>query len=242
MQAHAVTLSVSPDSLPSPAPAITDINQQLNNLKDRIASKVAQLKLVEKRGIIGTVTDVGETQLTLSDTNGNTRYVDIDEFTKFSSPSAKAGFGISDITKGTTVGALGIYNKESRRITGRFVDVLVLQKVISGAITNIDAKKFALTVTSPDQKDMHVDIETVTKTYAYNKDSGLVRSGFSKIQQGERVIVVGYIDINDKNTIIASRILRLPTLKVNPKIPIMKSDDLSGTPSSGSGIKKIIHE
>src|SRR5260221_6373171 len=83
----------------SPTPAPNSLEQQISNLKDKIASRVAQLKLVDKRGIIGNVTDVTQNQITVSDVKGNTRYIDVDELTKFSSPSAKSSFGISDITK-----------------------------------------------------------------------------------------------------------------------------------------------
>src|SRR5690348_9180787 len=116
---------------PSPTPQNT-LEQQISNLKDKIASRVAQLKLVDKRGIIGTVTDVNLTQITLTDSKGDTRFIDIDELTKFSSPSAKSNFGISDITKGSILGVLGLYNRESRRILARFVDVIVLPAEISG--------------------------------------------------------------------------------------------------------------
>src|ERR1035437_5362298 len=66
----------------------------LQKVANEIASKTAQLNLVEKRGIIGTVTDVSGTQITLSDLNGNTRFVDVDELTKFSSTSSNS-YGIS---------------------------------------------------------------------------------------------------------------------------------------------------
>src|SRR3989344_7962603 len=102
--------------------------QQINALTNKIASRVAQLKLVEKRGVIGKVTDVSNTQITLSDMSGNTRFVDVDEFTKFKSDSKS--FGISDIEKGQKIGALGLYNKQSRRILARFVEVLQIPDFI----------------------------------------------------------------------------------------------------------------
>ena len=69
-----------------------------------IASRVAQLKLVEKRGIIGTVTNVTNTQITLSDIQNNTRFIDVDELTKFT--SAKASTVSSVITCGIDTGTI----------------------------------------------------------------------------------------------------------------------------------------
>src|SRR5258708_15011712 len=75
------------------------IDQQINNLKTKIASRVAQLNLVEKRGMIGTVVQTSGTEIQLTDMQNNIRFVDVDELTKFSSSSAK-DIGISDLTKG----------------------------------------------------------------------------------------------------------------------------------------------
>lgn len=220
----------------STSAAPSGIIQEINNLKDRIASKVAQLNLVEKRGIIGTVTDIGGTQLTLSDKDANIRYIDVDELTKFSSPSAKGSFGISDITKGTTIGVLGRYNKDSRRTLARFIDVLILPQVISGEVMTVDADNYLIKVITSDKTQWKIDFETTTKTYVNTKADGTIKSGFSKIKQNERVVVVGFIDQTDTSKIIASRIIRLPELKLNPRISVI-TPNTGVTPSTGSGIK-----
>src|SRR5690348_1842945 len=87
---------------PTPNPTQV-INNQINQLKDKIASRVSELNLVEKRGIIGTIADVTNNQLTVNDTEGNTRYIDVDEITKFSSAASNASFGLSDLKKGMQV-------------------------------------------------------------------------------------------------------------------------------------------
>lgn len=229
------TPTLSPTTQP-----LNNLEQQISNLKDKIASRVAQLKLVDKRGIIGTVTDVTQTQITLNDTKGNTRFVDVDELTKFSSPSAKSTFGISDITKGSTLGILGLYNKESRRILARFVDVLILPVYFSGAVTDLDSKNFNLTILTADKTTYSVDIENVTKTSAYDGTT-LMKSGFSKITVAERVTVVGFPDKNDPKHIIATRVLLFPTLPIDPHITVVKPQELQlqGTvvPATGSGKK-----
>lgn len=233
---------------PTPSPTVSSINEQTQNalneqvtdLKERIASRVAQLKLVEKRGILGTVADVSDTQITLSDTSGNTRFVDVDELTKFSSPSAKAkdSFGISDITKGMKLGVLGLYNKQSRRILARFVNVVTFPKVIRGAIVGIDADTFSINLATPDGKRITVDIETITKTQVYTKEAGLGRSGFSKLKEDERVMVVGFEDIKDKSRLIASRVIHFPSIPKNPKINLQSFEATEEViPSTGSGKK-----
>ena len=99
------------------APTVADdtVDDKINSLKDKIASRVAELKLVEKRGFYGAVIEISGTQLTVTDQKNATRFIDVDELTKFSSPSAKESFGISDITKGTKIAIIGLYNKQSKK-------------------------------------------------------------------------------------------------------------------------------
>lgn len=239
--AHSPTKAITsiPTITPSTTPTPTggNILQEINDLKDRIASKVAQLNLVTKKGIIGKVIDVGPTQLTVQDQLGNNQFVDVDELTQFSSPSAKNSFGISDITKNSTVGILGQYNKDSKRILARFVDVLILPQVISGAVINIDNINYEITVITPTLTQYTIDIQDITKTISYSKENGIERSGFSKIKAGERILIIGFPDATKPSHVLASRIIRFPELKVNPAIPADKLpsiQSLSPTPLSGN--------
>ncbi len=230
----ATAATKSANSIPS-----STETQLIDNLQNRIASRVAQLNLVEKRGIIGTVTDVSETQITINDLQGNIRIIDVDELTKFSSPTAtKDNFGISDITKGTTIGAIGLYNKDSRRLLARFIDVLDEPKIISGGILAINKDSFTFTMATLTSDQTTVSVEDITRTVSYTKADGTVKSGFSKLLIGERVMVVGFPDVNDAKTIIASRILVFPDIPPDPKIPLVKPGDIAPiTPSTGSGKK-----
>lgn len=232
------TVTTISAATPTPNQNINGLETQINNLKDRIASRVAQLNLVEKRGIIGEVTDVTENQLTITDIHGNIRFIDVDELTKFSSPSAKSSFGISDITKKSLIGALGLYNKDSRRLLARFVDVLLFPQVLSGGVADVDNKNFNFDLLTADGKTFSIDVENITKTSSYTQTGGLIKTGFSKIQQSERVMVIGFPNKTDPSKIIASRILLFPELPLNPKIIITKPDITTITPSPSIGDSK----
>src|SRR3989344_6735560 len=146
---------------PTPADKTAEIRDQLIT---NIASRVAALKLVEKRGIIGKVTDITNTQIVVTDLQNNTRFVDVDELTKFSNPSFKGTYGISDIAKDTTIGVLGLYNKESRRILARFINDLTTPFIIHGGVAAIDSENFSLSITTEQGKQMTVEIENITRT------------------------------------------------------------------------------
>lgn len=200
---------------PTPADKTKDLKDQLIT---NIASRVAELKLVEKRGIIGKVTDVTNTQITLLDSQNNTRFVDVDELTKFSSPKAKGTYGISDITKDATLGILGLYNKESRRILARFVNAITVPIVIHGGVTMIDSENFTINVAREKGQQITVDIENLTRTYSYTQDSGYARSGFSKIKENYNIIVMGVFDTKDDQKMIATRVIFLPEIPASPKL------------------------
>ena len=110
---NAQTPTVKPTAEPTISEKLNEkLNSQINKLKDKIASRVSELNLVEKKGVTGIVSEVSTNKITLNDISGNTKLIDIDEITKFSSSSARGTFGLSDLTKGTKVNVLGLYNKQ----------------------------------------------------------------------------------------------------------------------------------
>lgn len=225
------------NSTPSATPLPTKNSDEstrslIDNLKERIASRVAQLKLVEKRGTIGKVTETSDTQITITDGKNAIRYIDVDELTKFASPSANS-FGISDIEKGATLGVLGLYNKQSRRILARFIDVITVKQFISGTIVSVDEDNFSISLVTKEKKEYITDIERVTKTFAHTKDEGFLRSGFSKIEPDMHAMIIGFTDVKDPNRIIASRVLLFPQIPKNPEITI------PDVPSSTGSGKKL---
>ena len=204
--------AASPTSIPQDDTAVRD--QLITN----IASRVAQLKLVEKRGIIGIVNETTNTQITITDSRGNIRFIDVDELTKFSNLTGSGSFGISDITKDMTIGVLGLYNKESRRILARFVNVMTVPTIIHGGVIIKDSVNYSLNVVTEDGKQITVDVENLTRTNSFTQKGGLVRSGFSKITENNDITVIGVLNKNSKDTLTATKIIFFPEIPISPKI------------------------
>lgn len=202
----------------TPTPSETSDSELRDQLITNIASRVAQLKLVEKRGIIGKVTAVTNTQITITDSQNNTRFVDVDELTKFSNPSVKGSFGISDINNDDEIGVLGLYNKESRRILARFVNVTSIPMIIHGGIASIDKDNYSLYVITDEGEQKTVEVENLTRTFSYTQKTGLIKSGFSKIKENSSIIVLGTLDKTDKGSLSASRIIFFPDIPSSPKV------------------------
>lgn len=224
---------------PTVTPSPSQIQKQIDDLKERIASRVAQLKLVERKGIMGTVTEVSAIQITITDVKGETRIIDVDELTKF---KGKDSFGISDIKKGQNIGVVGLYNKQSRRILARVIELVDNTKFVSGFVASIDSQNFSLNIAtdSPQSgeasksEQLEIEIETTTKTLTYDRESKkLVRTGFSKMVVNEAIFIVG-TPVNDSNNqISADRIIVLPDITKGPTLSPIPSI----VPSTGSGKK-----
>lgn len=236
--------AVSPTQSPSPTidkAAQDKLMNQINDLKEKIASKVSQLKLVEKRGILGTIQETTSTQITLVDFSGQTRFVDVDEISKFSSPAAGSSFGISDLKKGNVISVIGLYNKQSRRILGRFITVENLPSFLTGVILEVDKTNSSIKIISENARQTTIEIGKVTKTSSYAKTDGLTRSVFAKISTGERVYSVGFPDKKDSTRLIATRVIIFPDFPKNPKVlipdAVIKNQDTQITPSTGNGKK-----
>lgn len=212
---HSLLVGPAHAATPTPDNKTQEIRDQLIT---NIASRVAQLKLVEKRGIIGKVTNTTNTQITIVDLQNNTRFIDVDELTKFSSIATKETYGISDVGKGSTVGVLGLYNKESRRILARFVNEITIPFIIHGGVSAIDNENYSIEITTEEGSSMTVEVENLTRTYSYEQAAGYTKSGFSKIKENYNIIAIGVLDLKDQKKMTATRILIFPEIPTNPKV------------------------
>lgn len=207
---------------PTPTPkSVTDEGiEQIQKIKDIVASKVAELNLVEKRAFLGTVTDTSTAQITIKDKKNAQRIIDIDDLTKFEGDNDQ-GFGISDIKSGDTLVFIGLYNKDTKHLLARQIRRSTnLPVIISGIVGSVDEDNFQIGIITEENKKMKVDIERSTKTTAYTKGEEVAKSGFSKIKLHERVLVVGFPDPENKDTINASRILHFIDVPASVKMRI----------------------
>jgi len=222
----------------SPTPEITSEEKEqdaIEKIKNLVASRAAELKLVDKRGILGVVKRSSSSQIVIEDHKRNQRTIDIDELTKF--VSSKASFGISDIKEGDKISAIGFYNKDTRRLRASFISLSANIPIdIEGVITSSNSREFTLTVVDTNGKTRTTNVETSTRTNVW-EDNSFTKSGFSKILVGQRVLVIGFEDLKDKDTINASRIIHFVDLPLSDALSKYKKAEEESPVSTGSGIK-----
>jgi hypothetical protein len=198
------------------------ISNQVDQLKDKVASKVAQLKLVEKRGVIGQVVKVGNDSFSVEDINGHQVNITVDELTDYTSDE-NSSFGFSDIKKGTELSLLGLYNKDSEKILARFVNETAIPLFLHGVVIEKDTKNSTLTLNLRDGTTYIVDDENITKDFLYSNND-LQSAVFSKLPIMVNAIVIGFPNPKEKNRITAGRIILFPDSPKDPAIPVTKSE------------------
>lgn len=189
----------------SPTPEEVDTIQKI---KEAVASKVAELNLVDKKGFIGTVKETSTTEIVIVNEFNEQKIIEIDELTKFESEDDDEDFGISDIEPGSHISVIGLYNKETEKMLARFISQKVsIPLSIDAAIKEKDSRNFTLTVVTKDNNEYIVDVETSTKTNVYSDAEEIEKSGFSSLEIGEKVIVTGFESSDEDSDIAATRIL-----------------------------------
>lgn len=185
---------------------------KIEEIKEKIASTVAQLNLVSKRVFVGDVTKLEKNLITI-ERGDEAKIIDVDELTKYSrfGPKTKEEIAFADLKIGDSIVAIGIYNKETRRLLARFVFVKILPIQISGVVREVDIKGGTISVEDKKRNTIFtVDIEKSTKTTNYTKAEGITKSGLSKIEIGQRAHIHGLPSNDEENRITATRILLLP--------------------------------
>lgn len=211
--------------------ATDEIESKVDLIKDKVASRVAELKLVEKRGVVGVVESVNDDEIWIRDLNDKTRIIEVDELTKFS--SNEGSFDLTDIDKGTKISAIGLYNKDSGKLLARFVNETSIPLFLNGVITDKDDEEFTLSLSTEGEKKYTVDVEKITKSFSYS-DGELQTIGFSNIDSLKNALIIGYVDPKDSNRITASRIIIFPDVPKNPRIEVSGTEATSSKTTTNS--------
>ncbi len=186
-------------------------SSNLNDLKERLATKVAQLRTTEKRAIFGTVKTISETTLVVETKTKDIKIELADEIKVVQYLKGKrTTLTISDIEKGDAVTVYGDYDTTLELLKASFILIQSLAPLrVSGKVSALDRKDFSLTLDAADGTTYTIDIETTTKVTRWDKSNKLTKSGFSKMTEGETIHVVGTQIPKKENRISAIRILNL---------------------------------
>ncbi len=196
----------------------SDKTKQIEDLKERLATKVAELRQTQKKAIFGSVKSVSITSATIETATKDIKIELPDEIKVVQYlKGIRTTLAISDLEKGDMVAVFGTYDATLDLMSAQFIFIQAPPPLrVAGTVTAIDKVAFTLTVTTAEGQPWTIDIERYTKTNAWSGATGIAKSGFSKIVVGDSVHITGTATPKKDNRMSADRILDLGNLTGAP--------------------------
>jgi hypothetical protein len=208
-------------------------SNQVDNLKERLATKVAELNSNEKKALNGIVKNISVASFTLESVSKDIKIEMNDDLVIYDlSQNKKTKINISDLSLKDEITVFGDYDKTLDLMKAKFIYIEPTNKsFLSGFVSEIDLKNYFLTVTNVNKTDIIIDFEKYTKAYDLTLDNKLNKSGFSKITQSNFVVAYGTENKKDANRLSADKITVIELEQ------IQKSPEVNNNSSSSAKIK-----
>lgn len=198
---------------PTATPSGSVEQKEIQNLKEKIATKVAELRKKGQKAIAGSVSNVGGQSLEIKREDESTYEVKIDEaLTKIYRivGASKKEVALKEIKKGAYIIATGPVIDKTIMANSLYQDEQFFVKV--GKITEINKSDYSLKVLTTDKDTITLDIEQTTKQQMVNiKTLGIEKTGFSKFKEGDTIhFVVKSTGSEKDNTYSTYKVLVIP--------------------------------
>lgn len=235
LSAASLTISL-PDTVSSPSSTIIDKLKKIELLKEKIATKVAEIRASEKAAIFGVVAKFDKSKLTVKARFGDitVTYMEDTIFYSFTD-SGKTETSAAKIKEGSQITAFGYFDETKTNLSAKYVYLYQPSIHLIGKIADMDKGNYTITVKEP-QGTTLVDIETYSKIYFLAADKKLARGGFSKLKIGDMAHVEGNPNSKEEGRVSATRIISLsfsqPTPASSPTPSPKSGDSESSSPSA----------
>jgi hypothetical protein len=205
-------------------------------LKERLATKVAQLRQSERRAIYGTVKATTISTATIETANKDIKIELTDDIKVFQILKGKrTTLAVEDLAKDDVVSVFGEWDTAVEVLKAKVIfiqnSVDPIQRII-GTIKETKKSDYTITVETKDQKTYTIDFETVTKPNNWTKETGIEKGGFTKLLSGDTILVIGTAVPKKENRISALRILDIGNLTGEKPTPIPTGSDKEATSAS----------
>lgn len=178
-------VTTTPTETPAPT---TKLEKDVQLLKDKIATKVAEMRDTSKSTKAGTVTNIEKDIITIQTEDGATTKITYDDtVTKLVSLVSKGDdLKLSDIKKGDYLVVSGLAIEDSLTATIIYKDQQFL--ALSGKVSDVQKADFEITVITTGKDTYTLDIESSTKQSIFDyEEAAVIKSGFSKIHVGDTI-------------------------------------------------------
>lgn len=204
--------ATSSQSIATPTKSQQD--QDIESLKEKIATKVAELRQKNNKAVSGTIRENSETKLILQTSDEVEYQIILDpDLTKFYqiTGARKKEVKLKDFKKGSYITATGVINDKTIEANSVYLDTAFL--VGSGKVIETNKEDFYFRLITTNKENYTLDFETTTKLQIVNiKSLELEKVGFSKIKEGDTIhFVVGKTgEEKEVNRYSAQKILVIP--------------------------------
>lgn len=187
-------------------------NKTIENFKEKIANKVAEIKRNNSRAVVGKVFNIISDIIKIKKINNEEYEIRLDEaLTKYYKISGVNQKEIKkeEIKKDDYLIVAGLINDKFITANSIFIDQPYIAE--SGKIVEVDKENYNITILSADKTTYKLSIEDTTKQKILNiKTLDLEKAGFSKIIAGDSIHFVAQ-DVKDENGLYkAEKILIVP--------------------------------
>lgn len=225
---------------PSPTASITTAtgssnlvdDQKVKELKEKLATKVAELRENQKRGFFGEIAAASKTSFTLVTKQGEVK-VRFSEDTKlFKIGKGKTEAKPDDVKNGTNAAVLGLFEEENKTHNAKVIFLQSTTGFTQGEIVEVDKTKATFTIKNDKGETQLLDYEKSTQAQEYTvSNKKISSSGLSRLAIGDKVEVWTTPDEEDSKKLNAVKILRIPKEVFEAK---SETNEASPTPKASS--------
>ncbi|MBI2612122.1 hypothetical protein HYW54_05280 [Candidatus Gottesmanbacteria bacterium] len=199
---------------PTPTPGKEDSEdtalEKIRLLKEKVATKVAELRSADLKAFSGVVKNIIDSQISLATPNSGDITVTYNEDTTpiFTIENNKKEGSFKNIKPDTFLVVFGYFDPNNKTLDGRIVYIADPPPVfLTGKIADIDRENYTVSIKDTKSKDYIIDIETYTRTQSLDSENKIVRTGFSKLSPTDVIQVIGSKNQKEENRYHARRIL-----------------------------------
>jgi hypothetical protein len=187
--------------------------KQIDEFKEKIATKVAQLqKKTNNKAIAGFVEEISGNKLRIKTADNDSFEINVDSLiTKYYQikGSQMLEINFSELKKNQYIIASGLI--DNNKVTANFIYLDEPFLVMSGKVTEVNKTEYYLKVLTNEKEVYLLDIETTTRQLILNiKTINLEKTGFSKIKEGDTIYFVIKNSKEKKERYSAEKILIIP--------------------------------
>lgn len=214
-----LTLAAPPADSTPPGQIEKEVKDKIEDLKERVATRVAELRAKSKRAFFGQIKEKRENTLTLA-RGEKEQSVALDEETtivRLGPNKERAALDLEALEIGEWLVVFGTLDLNQKTLLAKKILARTLPKNIHGKVTEVDIDSGTLTLAQNGGTTYVVDYEIRTRCRLWLKKEGLLSEsegfancGLSRIEIGDRVFVRGTVNQKDDNRLTALRLLLLP--------------------------------